>query len=831
MAEMQWARPIPAAARRQAALAPAVLRRFSARFLDREDLLTLVLALGAIIAVAGGLQGSGWSRDMPALTLVSVLAVVAALALARSRLPLLLAWPLGVLLGAAVTFWQTLEAAGPGTLEQRVDAVYARFHAWFEVAFGQGVSNDALPFNTLVLALTWLGVFLFGWSLFRWHNAWVGLIPGGIALFLDLVLVGDSLTGSVLAYVLFGSLLVMRTNLTARLAEWRAGAVAYPPLISLSFLHFSVWALLGLITVAWLAPVGPFATPAPVQAIIEGVQKTGVDFVRLAGPLHVKKVAPIHNYAAVLPFQGSIKLGDRELMAVTLSDTTIEGPLLLRGAVYDEYSSGGWKAGERAEVDLPGGMDERVREGLLNQQLDGLLVPLKVEMQAKSVVGTVVFTPGQPVASDLPLRVQVPPGSVRPWSLDVRQASRSRDLSDAEIFDRYLPDDLIGVSVERDERGRVSSAQVFDTTEQPLPDSLVLDPGGRVRQGQSYNILGFVPRADPGKLRQAGEAYPTWVVAQYLQLPDSVPLRVGVLAQQITRGAANPYDTAKALEAYLRAYPVDYKVEETPPGRDAVDYFLFDARRGYFDYHASAMVVMLRALGVPARLGVGFVADQSDLSRDSGAYVVRDRNSYTWPEVYFPGDGWIPFNPTPDRPADLTPQRREAAATLSGTPTLEDFPDLPISAADRFNLTGGDQATTSGGGSSRQTDGGYLPWALVAAAGFALAVAVAARTGWQRSVAGLPLSQQLWEKTVRLASLAGQPPQPGQTPREYAESLHKRLGIIPDVRGLAAYYSRSRFGRGLPGDDPEERADLQEAWPRLRRALVGAIAGRLLRRR
>ena len=96
-----------------------------------------------------------------------------------------------------------------------------------------------------------------------------------------------------------------------------------------------------------------------------------------------------------------------------------------------------------------------------------------------------------------------------------------------------------------------------------------------------------------------------------------------------------------AIESYLRAFPIDYAIGDTPPGRDAVDYFLFEAKAGYFDYHASAMVVLLRSLGVPARLAAGFVVDRQDFDGEADAYVVQDQDVYAWAEVYFPGKGWL----------------------------------------------------------------------------------------------------------------------------------------------------------------------------------------------
>src|SRR5207249_7066465 len=100
---------------------------------------------------------------------------------------------------------------------------------------------------------------------------------------------------------------------------------------------------------------------------------------------------------------------------------------------------------------------------------------------------------------------------------------------------------------------------------------------------------------------------PSWVADRYLDLPSSVPDRVRRKAREVTRGAGpSSYEKAAAIEKYLRTFPNDYNVPTTPSGRDTVDYFLFDLQRGYFDYHASAMAVMLRSLGIPARVATGY---------------------------------------------------------------------------------------------------------------------------------------------------------------------------------------------------------------------------------
>ncbi|MFN8558419.1 MAG: transglutaminase-like domain-containing protein [Dehalococcoidia bacterium] len=89
-------------------------------------------------------------------------------------------------------------------------------------------------------------------------------------------------------------------------------------------------------------------------------------------------------------------------------------------------------------------------------------------------------------------------------------------------------------------------------------------------------------------------AYPQYVKDRYLQLPATLPPRVRQLAEQVTGQSANPYDRAKAVEAYLRLLAPTHDIRAVPPGRDAVDFFLFE-EKGYADYQASAMVVMLRA--------------------------------------------------------------------------------------------------------------------------------------------------------------------------------------------------------------------------------------------
>ncbi len=121
--------------------------------------------------------------------------------------------------------------------------------------------------------------------------------------------------------------------------------------------------------------------------------------------------------------------------------------------------------------------------------------------------------------------------------------------------------------------------------------------------------------------------------------------RIKQLAQKITESSHNEYDRAANIERYLKthyAYTLDLSGPKTD---DPLAYFLFTRRAGHCEYFAAAMTVMLRDLGIPARYVGGFLpGEYNDLGGD---YIIRASDAHTWVEAYFPGYGWITFDPTP----------------------------------------------------------------------------------------------------------------------------------------------------------------------------------------
>ncbi|MGP8157348.1 MAG: DUF3488 and DUF4129 domain-containing transglutaminase family protein [Candidatus Acidiferrales bacterium] len=153
-----------------------------------------------------------------------------------------------------------------------------------------------------------------------------------------------------------------------------------------------------------------------------------------------------------------------------------------------------------------------------------------------------------------------------------------------------------------------------------------------------------LPAVPPAELRQSPALYPDEIRSVYLQLPPLDP-RIRKLAREITGASENEYDSAARIELYLKSH-YGYTLDLTgSPGEDPLAHFLFVRRAGHCEYFASAMTVMLRVIGIPARYVAGFLpGEYNDVGGD---YIVRESDAHTWVEVYFPRYGWITFDPTP----------------------------------------------------------------------------------------------------------------------------------------------------------------------------------------
>jgi transglutaminase-like putative cysteine protease len=328
-----------------------------------------------------------------------------------------------------------------------------------------------------------------------------------------------------------------------------------------------------------------------------------------------------------------------------------------------------------------------------------------------------------------------------------------------------------------------------------------------VGPASSYSVLSFAPRLTEAQLRAASTDYPPAIRSAYLQLPVTLPARVRALAEQITRGAADPYDQAQRLEKYLReTYAYTLAVPPPPPGQDAVDYFLYEAPGGFCSYYASAMAVMLRTLGVPARLATGYAMGDYDPSRD--AYRVPGAAAHAWVEVYFASYGWVEFEPTSSQ-APFT--RPSGESQTVGTPVA---------------AVGGAQAT-------------QLPapaWLMTLAAAAALLAAVV----WYRqrrrdaelgAAAPRQRALRLYRQIRRSLAQAGFAASASVTPDEYLattlSALSTRPALLEAVTEATALFREAAYSAHALSEARARAA--QQLWSDARLSRLRLIVARLVR--
>lgn len=176
-----------------------------------------------------------------------------------------------------------------------------------------------------------------------------------------------------------------------------------------------------------------------------------------------------------------------------------------------------------------------------------------------------------------------------------------------------------------------------------------LRAGVRLDAGAVYTVASERPLVTAAILRaDTATIAPPEISAQYAQLPVTTP-RVRDLARRITATAPTTYDKIRAIEAWLGANTeYSLNIPPLPKGKDAVDQYLFVDRRGFCEQIGTSLVVMLRELGIPARLAVGFTPGERNPF--TGLYEVKASDAHAWAEVYFPGIGWQGFDPTAEVP-------------------------------------------------------------------------------------------------------------------------------------------------------------------------------------
>ena len=189
--------------------------------------------------------------------------------------------------------------------------------------------------------------------------------------------------------------------------------------------------------------------------------------------------------------------------------------------------------------------------------------------------------------------------------------------------------------------------QFFNVVEEM--DLLSVSPVEPINSGESYTVTSSFPLLFREDLMTASGEIPSEILERYLQLPLGFSPKIKKLAEEISARMSTKYEKVIAINVYLRKnYEYVDHLKDLPEGDDLVEWFLFDYKKGFCNYFASAEVLLLRAVGIPARLAAGY--SQGMRVELDEVFEVREKDSHTWVEVYFSGIGWVAFEPTPSQP-------------------------------------------------------------------------------------------------------------------------------------------------------------------------------------
>lgn len=201
--------------------------------------------------------------------------------------------------------------------------------------------------------------------------------------------------------------------------------------------------------------------------------------------------------------------------------------------------------------------------------------------------------------------------------------------------------------------GEPSEFRMEYELERRSPDDLVSVWSG-AGPVDRFDVVSYVPAMSADRLR----ALPAWDGAPmplapelgiHLDVSDSVTARTRRLAEQLAAGKTGPFEIAEAIEAYLRTITYNLEVPPPPPETDVADFFLFDLQEGYCDYYTTAFAVLARLNRLPTRFATGYIGGYWDL--ETGEWTITEAEAHSWPEVYLPEVGWVPFEPTAGRPS------------------------------------------------------------------------------------------------------------------------------------------------------------------------------------
>ncbi len=829
------------------------VRRLIARLSPSQGWVTFLILLATLLVVGDSVQSSKWV-ETPGLMATIIWGAFAGLLLAKVRLPFILLHPIGLGLGFVVVIWQTSSLIADVPLAEQVEELFRRLGDWREAATTGGISTDLIPFTLILISAAWLLGYISAWFIFRRNNVWIPVLLTGIALLTNLSFLPNTFNIRFFLFVFLAMLLVARMSIVQNEETWRKLGVGYTSSSGWSSIHVAFWFSAVVLLVAAALPMKRVVSTELALLWRSGrapIANMEEEFARLFSGITAQKNLPGRYFGKTLPFLGEISM-DGEVVAYAVSDY----PSYWTSQTYSEYTPRGWIAGDTKPLKFgPDSLAPPLADSLGRAEISqGVRLTFDSKplfsggdlawMSHDTLVETLApktFTIDlldssddldlpediQQFAVDLRRDMESPPDGLEraPISQDpdaMRQAFLESFIS------RTLPEDLVLIDTESTGGNEGSGFRwvTLERKEPIAPDVVSWRFLDEIPAETDYSSVTYASVSSNDDLRAAGTDYRGFIRDHYLQVPKELPQRIVDLAEQITRAADTPFDKARIVQTYLRGPQFTYEegIEAPPAESDGVDHFLFESREGYADYYASAMAVMLRAVGVPTRIAAGYAPGEYFAEEDLS--VIRDSDSHPWVQVYFPEYGWIDFEPTPNWPVHeriirgATTQDRDVSTFDDGF--FEEDPDAVFNVdAEGLTLPPPDAA---GRGFSVDPIRFLVPLAI--AAGSAAFLWLVFQLAWTVGLMNASRVEQAYAKMGRLSALAGIGRRPShQTPTEYAGVIGAAVpAIAGPAQNVALAFARGRYGGWDPGE--EELLSLDRDWKRIRGSLVGRAIGR-----
>ncbi len=746
------------------------------------DPLAAFLLMAAISAATSRLFATHWTDHLNVITILASLGAMAGLALGQSIFSARQSIAFAFVYGLFAVLWQLGLTLGEGILwSERLLSLAGRLLVALGQLFRQEAVQDPLLFLFLMPTLFWALSVHAGYNLTRHARPWQIILPTGLTLLIihtnDPAVVSRAwyLGG----YLLFSILLLARLSYLHHRARWQQNRVPLPAYISFDLTRAALLIVVLLILVAWTVPVLADVLP-PAKEVWQHVTQpwiTARDRLSKAfAPLRrtASRVKYYEYYGEHISLGRGSELPETTIMTVeTPPRSTVTPRYYWRARIYDYYANGQWTSTHSATQSVTPTSDQIS------------FAPAEERLRV-----TFTFNPDISIvtlyAASQPVWVSRP----------------------AEVELAYNPDGTADPSA-------------FHAT-QPL------------RAGETYEARSFLSTATIAQLRAAGTDYPEWVTDRYLRVPSSITPRTLELARQIADGLDNPYDITAAVTTYLRTH-IQYRetIPSPPADQEPLDWFLFDHREGFCNYYASAEIILLRSLGIPARLAIGFARGERQEGQDEDEgdiYLVRHRDAHAWPEVYFPGLGWIEFEPTASQSPVYRPSGESRPNTALPPPApYGEGAEMGLgNRLDRIRDAENDPGVEIAPDAAQAFRRAVLPWILLFSLGLTLVLLawrlhrrsglpplpILLETGlrrigvvepppalrrWARRVALAPLERAYLELDYALARLDA-PPAPADTPAERAATLTYLLPPTADpAQQLLAEYQATIYSP-RPGD-------------------------------